>query len=224
MGVSDLGIRLEEYLCKFRFNAAPDCTDSRLQYFLVAFSAIGVVAFIFFPDSWRQERSAVYQAAKQQALDRARRRRLVKDESPCHPRCESAGSLTRTKGSQQSYSGGGLAVQEKTSEPPKATRLKKLFDYRPLSVKEGDLSVKIGIREFNVFPLIWDISRLPHNALVLLASGKTTRIHMDRSLRVFFSQVFFSVRNMLCFSQHQRPLLRECPAYVPCIRTVDHHR
>lgn len=45
-------------------------------YLLAAFAGASFAAFIFFPDSWRRERSQLYQAAAQRAIKRA----LVKQE------------------------------------------------------------------------------------------------------------------------------------------------
>lgn len=40
-------------------------------YFLAAFAGVGFAVFIFFPDSWRRERSTLYQRATRQAIRRA---------------------------------------------------------------------------------------------------------------------------------------------------------
>ncbi|KAK8864593.1 hypothetical protein IAR55_001843 [Kwoniella newhampshirensis] len=156
-------------------------------YFSAAFGGIMEILFIFFPDSWRKERSRTYQkaaakAAKraEQRLEKARVSVLEKQgksrpinlgqDIEVHPTSE-AETISRRVGtiSEQAnvdveagrHAAGTVEVKRKWYLPfgNKVVEAKAEYQY---TVSLGDL---------NPFPLMTSVMRRPANLLAILSSG-----------------------------------------------------
>jgi hypothetical protein len=131
---------------------------------LVVFSGIATLAFIFFPDSWRRERSAVFQSARVHALMRIRSERAEHQAE-----------------SGLSVGGFGSAKSGAEHEAPDLEKVAMDTATRARSkgagilevVGEDGTSAKIRIGDCNPFPLVWKMASTPQNAMVVVASGES---------------------------------------------------
>ncbi|BEI85444.1 hypothetical protein CcaverHIS002_0508450 [Cutaneotrichosporon cavernicola] len=146
------------------------------MYFLAVFAFLMTVAFCFFPDTWRRERSRVYQKAVAAALRRQLKAQAVSEKREAKRERKRALGLTST------------ATTPAATNPPTPgimTPLETEYDAEaacsPAQPSLFDrIRARFGIRErgsspsfvdLNPLPSTISVFRSPTNAAVLVASG-----------------------------------------------------
>jgi hypothetical protein len=126
-------------------------------------------AFIIFPDSWRRERSAVFQRARTHALARARSE-IAQHFGTHNGKDKSREGQTQRKGTTFDPSMETPDLENVT--PYKATS-SSIISIAVLRVVGDDgTCANIRLSDCNPFPLLWDMASTPRNAMVVIASGK----------------------------------------------------
>ncbi|KAI9639325.1 major facilitator superfamily domain-containing protein [Dioszegia hungarica] len=155
-------------------------------YFLAAYAAVVGLLFLAFPDTWRRERSRVYQKAMEDAVKRAIHNDEAKDKKRARKISRGLSSTATTppttgfpspatsrRGSMVDVSSGGgadvaVAVDE---EKGQVVVKRKWWQFGKPKVEEEHEKIKPGWRDVNPFPTMLSIFRQPTNAVVLFASG-----------------------------------------------------
>ncbi|GMK55495.1 hypothetical protein CspeluHIS016_0205510 [Cutaneotrichosporon spelunceum] len=145
------------------------------MYFLAVFAFLMTVAFCFFPDTWRRERSRVYQKAVQAALRRQLKAQAIAEKREAKRERKRARGLAST------------ATTPAATNPPTPGNMTPIEEYdaeaalvpaQPSFIAR--LRASLGMRErgsspsfvdLNPLPTTVSIFRSPTNAAVLLASG-----------------------------------------------------
>ncbi|EIW70508.1 hypothetical protein TREMEDRAFT_28934 [Tremella mesenterica DSM 1558] len=161
-------------------------------YFLTAFGGVALVMFCFFPDTYRKERSRVYQ----QALKKAHKRALHKAEKngqsspfpipltnvtlsiPTKPdrHALSPSENPAQSSGQPTVSNPALAdsvdVEAQVDTRKNTVKVKRKW-YRPWGRVDstGESGIRPSLRDVNPFPTMWGIIKSPPMAVVLLSSG-----------------------------------------------------
>jgi hypothetical protein len=155
------------------------------MYFLAVFAFIMTVLFLFFPDTWRRERSRVYQKAVEDALkrslkaeraaERKRQRKLARGlastaTTPAETRVGTPASTppsTRPASLKENHD-----VEKASPEPHKPSAWRRWVRLPWTRNKEEDPSVvKPSFVDVNPVPTMISIFKLPTNAVVLVCSG-----------------------------------------------------
>lgn len=157
-------------------------------YFLAVFAALMTLLFFFFPDTWRRERSRVYQKAISDALKRSlkaerhaeekRQRKLAKGLSsnattpaPTHPTTPISGAMTPVTAPGSIHEGSDADVDvELAAEVPRKPRIRWPQWMPFVSNNESD-DIKPSFRDVNPIPTMISIFHSPTNAIVLVCSG-----------------------------------------------------
>ncbi|KAL7421942.1 hypothetical protein Q5752_003714 [Cryptotrichosporon argae] len=164
------------------------------MYFLACFAAVMVVAFLFFPDTWRRERSKVYQKAMEEAIKRALRqteadeRRRARKASrglasnaatpPTTTPGTPWGTLTPGRGartlarrdSDASAANSGTRDVDVDIEA-RSVVVRTWYGRRRRRLVEEHEPVRLSLRDINPLPPMLAIFAAPTNAIVLVCSG-----------------------------------------------------
>jgi hypothetical protein len=158
------------------------------MYFLAVFAAIMTLLFFFFPDTWRRERSRVYQKALSDALKRSlkaqaaaekkRQRKVAKGlaSTATTPAETRAGTPSGTRpGSPVTVAGSvGPDVDVERQEIRKQRKWLPKWLSRKSSASDSDsehTEIKPSFRDVNPLPTMVSIFHSPTNAFVLCSSG-----------------------------------------------------
>ncbi|WVR06869.1 hypothetical protein IAU60_003905 [Kwoniella sp. DSM 27419] len=163
-------------------------------YFLAAYAGVMEFFFIFFPDSWRKERSRVYQKAIKGAVKRAeaherRKARQIAKKAASQPSALATipASPTETPAATPRASmidaAGGLEDVSVDINHDHVSRIKgdkvagqvkvktrRWFGRRRVTSEESE-PVKLSLRDLNPLPTMASVLKRPTNMLVLTASG-----------------------------------------------------
>jgi hypothetical protein len=147
------------------------------------YAAICLLLFFAFPDTWRRERSRVYQ----NAMERAVRRAIQHDEAKEKKRARKAARGLPSNAPTPPTTGMPTPVMSRRASLSSANAVEAVVDVekgavsvkRPFLARIGlrknqdDAQEKIapGWRDVNPFPHMWAIYSRPSNAMVLFASG-----------------------------------------------------
>lgn len=155
------------------------------MYFLAAFAGVMTIAFFFFPDTWRRERSRLYQKALGDAIKRHdkaeehRRKRerkkamglasgaatpATRPSSPVSTRPPTPEALDHAENGEHEET-----EKEQPSQTTPKTPLQRLRSRIPLG--SGDGEIRPSFKDLNPLPAMMSIWRRPSNAIVLICSG-----------------------------------------------------
>ncbi|OCF74236.1 hypothetical protein I204_04606 [Kwoniella mangroviensis CBS 8886] len=161
-------------------------------YFLAAYAGVMMVAFVFFPDSWRRERSRVYQKALSNATKRAeaqmikkllriekkqRKARLAKPSDQLEDIPDVHTPVESRRPSQEDTMLPTQTVEVDVEKQPGYThqgeikvKAKRTW-YGKKILKEQNETVKLSFRDLNPLPTMISVVRKPANSVLLTASG-----------------------------------------------------
>lgn len=148
-------------------------------YFLASFAGIMTIAFLFFPDTWRRERSRVYQKAMADALKRQLKARAAEEKREAkreRKRLKGLASTATTPAATTPGTPTGAMTPAESdlvdiehaapkSEPTFLGRLIHRFRRSPSD------ELHPSFVDLNPFPSMISVFHSPTNATVLLASG-----------------------------------------------------
>lgn len=149
-------------------------------YFLAVFAGIMTIAFLFFPDTWRRERSRVYQKAMADVLKRqlraeanaekrARKKaRGLASTAPTPVTVPGTPAVTPADAGATTPPVLVLDVERGAAPPPKPGMITRLA--RRLGLTSGD-TLRPSFVDLNPIPPMISIFHSPTNAAVLVASG-----------------------------------------------------
>ncbi|WVW84132.1 hypothetical protein I302_106161 [Kwoniella bestiolae CBS 10118] len=168
-------------------------------YFLAAYAGVMMVAFVFFPDSWRRERSRVYQKALSNATKRAehqlakkqlrrekRERKLAKPSAQLEDIPDISTPVESRRPSQEQIPTSTSALPSNlevdVEKRPGFThpgeiavktksQSRRNWYGRRIIVDEQDEQVKLSFRDLNPLPTMFSVVRKPANSVLLTASG-----------------------------------------------------
>ncbi|ORY32921.1 major facilitator superfamily domain-containing protein [Naematelia encephala] len=154
-------------------------------YFLAAFAAVIEVMFLFFPDTWRKERSRVYQQAMERAIKRAlnhdekRQRKLARgldSKAPTPPFTPGAQTPYETDTKVQSIPTTRPEISVSTDTEANKVIVKRRwwqfgFGKGKEITQEEEETFRPTLRDVNPFPTMWSIYTKPTNIIILLSSG-----------------------------------------------------
>lgn len=159
------------------------------QYFLAVWGFCMVIAFLFFPDTWRKERSRIYQQAitnalkrelkAQQVLEKKRQRKLARGLSSDAPTPATTAPHSRhtsgivTPALTEAFT--EATVVEAGGADEKGGKRRNLWKRHTPSwlhrkEKEED-EYRPTLRDVNPLPVMISIWRVPTNTVVLICSG-----------------------------------------------------
>lgn len=149
---------------------------------MAAYAAVVGVLFLAFPDTWRRERSRVYQKAMGDAVKRAihndeakekrRVRKVSRGLSSTATTPPTTGYPSPTGSRRGSMSEGGDVAVVVDEEKGEVVVKRKWWQFGKPKLEEEHAKIKPGWRDVNPFPTMWSIFHQPTNAVVLFASGE----------------------------------------------------
>jgi MFS family permease len=145
-------------------------------YFLAVFAFVMLVCFCFFPDTWRRERSRVYQKAVAAALRRQLKAQAVAEKREAkreRKRARGLSSSATTPGPTNPPTPGHMTPSESLYDPEAAQPRQPGWVARTrarLGLKPSD-ELRPSFVDLNPLPSTISVFRGPTNAAVLLASG-----------------------------------------------------
>lgn len=159
------------------------------MYFLAVFAGLMTLLFFFFPDTWRRERSRVYQKAISDALKRSLKAEAAAEKKRARKRAKGLASTATTPAETRrgtpSASGAmtpatrpgsvhDLDVERGEEEEERPRRLlglrRRLPSWMPFAIGEAH-EISPSFRDVNPIPTMISIFRSPTNAGVLISSG-----------------------------------------------------
>jgi hypothetical protein len=165
-------------------------------YFLTAFAGCCEVLFIFFPDTWRKERSRVYQKAMERAVKRA----MAHDASAEKKRAKKAAlglastaatPATTTPGTPVRRDSVGVDAEQGAVgvgsvgvgtgrdpevmldlEQKEVVVKRSWWRFGRKRTEEEHETIRPSVRDVNPLPTMASIFKRPTNALILFSSGE----------------------------------------------------
>lgn len=156
------------------------------MYFLAVFACLMLVAFCFFPDTWRRERSRVYQKAVAAALRRQLKAQAVAEKREAKRERKRARGLASTATTPGATNPGTPSGAMTPATPGAKTPAESLYDAEAAQPAASHtllarLRARVGMTaseelrpsfvDLNPLPSTISVFRGPTNAAVLAASG-----------------------------------------------------
>lgn len=170
-------------------------------YFLAAFGGVSFCSFIFFPDSYRRERSQIYQAATKRALKRAlahhesqEKKRIKKLNKGLSTSDQTPGTtVPPTPVTRTGFHTPVIQEEDKCPTPvsqdvlAKEKALQSAEDMQPVMKRrhwkfwkkrraaeneENEIEIQLSLKDANPLPAMWHILKRPNNLLGVVCSGE----------------------------------------------------